>query len=484
MTEFEITRIPRYGSKSSYAHFDHRVSFAEAQAKILDPEYVSHHAFYPLISNEIISVRYRGGKRSCKVRNIAYASHFDHRVYQYYSYLWSDLYNRKAAEGGFNDAAVAYRSSLLSDSAVVASSNISSAKIAFNYLRNQDSTFVLTGDFESFFDNLNHAYLMRSLRSLFPNGCLPDDHYQVIKNILHYSCWPFADLAVRHNLPWPAIEPTRGRMISDAAIELRFKTIRELNKLDVILPKTEFLANKRKVITRPWKRKGVALGIPQGLAASGVLANIYMADIDMKVRLAVERVGGLYLRYCDDFFIAVPKSGFDALVEAINLMAGVDSVKLQPEKTKVFQVDCGGVAQLDFESVRAGEVLSYSGARPAQKVSFLGFDFDGRVVRLRQSTVGRYHRHLNEAASAIARSNNGEGRHASKKRVSALYQHYSPLGIKGRRLCPSSGAGSSAISRYGNFLSYVARAQKAFPDDPIAPDEAKIYRKIKRLSAR
>lgn len=325
---------------------------------------------------------------------------------------------------------------------------------------------------------------MRSLRSLFPDGRLPDDHYQVIKNILRYSCWPIADLAARHELPWPVIDLTSEKKVSEAAIELRFKAIRELNKLDVILPKAEFLANKSKVITRPWKRKGVALGIPQGLAASGVLANIYMADIDMKVRLAVERVGGLYLRYCDDFIVAVPKSGFDALVEAINLMADVDSVKLQPEKTKVFRVDGDGVAQLDFESVRAGEVYSYSGAHPAQKVSFLGFDFDGRVVRLRQSTVGRYHKRLREAATAIGRSNQGEGRHASKKRVSALYQHYSPLGIKGRRLCPSADVDSSAFFRYGNFLSYAARAQKAFPIDPIATDEAKIYRKIKRLSAR
>ena len=429
LAEFDIARIPRYSSKSSYAHFDHRASFAEVQDKILDPGYVSHHAFYPLISNEIIAVRYRGGKRSCKVRNIAYASHFDHRVFQYYSYLWSDLYNKKAIAEEFNEVAVAYRSSLSSDSVVTAASNISSAKKAFDYIREQDSAFVLTGDFESFFDNLNHSYLMRSLRSLFPDGRLPDDHYQVIKNILRYSCWP-------------------------------------------------------KIITRPWVRDGSALGIPQGLAASGVLANIYMADIDMKVRLAVERAGGLYLRYCDDFIIAVPESGFDALVEAIYLMADVDSVKLQPEKTKVFRVDGDGVAQLDFESVRAGEVLSYSGAHPAQKVSFLGFDFDGRVVRLRQSTVGRYHKRLREAASAIARSNQGEGRHASKKRVSALYQHYSPFGIKGRRLCPSADADSSAFFRYGNFLSYAARAQKAFPNDPIVPDEAKIYRKIKRLSAR
>ena len=193
MTEFDIARIPRYSSKSSYAHFDHRVSFADVQDKILDPGYVSHHAFYPLISNEIIAVRYRGGKRSCKVRNIAYASHFDHRVFQYYSYLWSDLYNKRAIAEEFNEVAVAYRSSLSSDSAVTAASNVSSAKKAFDYIREQDSAFVLTGDFESFFDNLNHVHLMTSLRSLFPSGRLPDDHYQVIKNILRYSCWPIAD---------------------------------------------------------------------------------------------------------------------------------------------------------------------------------------------------------------------------------------------------------------------------------------------------
>lgn len=169
MTEFDIARIPRYSSKSSYAHFDHRVSFADVQDKILDPGYVSHHAFYPLISNEIIAVRYRGGKRSCKVRNIAYASHFDHRVFQYYSYLWSDLYNKRVIAEEFNEVAVAYRSSLSSDSAVTAGSNISSAKKAFDYIREQDSAFVLTGDFESFFDNLNHVHLMTSLRSLFPS---------------------------------------------------------------------------------------------------------------------------------------------------------------------------------------------------------------------------------------------------------------------------------------------------------------------------
>lgn len=88
-------------------------------------------------------------------------------------------------------------------------------------------------------------------------------------------------------------------------------------------------------------------------------------------------------------------------------MADVDSVKLQSEKTKAFRVDSDGVAQLDLKNVRAGEALSYPGTHPARKVSFLGFDFDGRVIRVRQSTVGRCHKRLNEVAAAIARSNEG-----------------------------------------------------------------------------
>lgn len=78
---------------------------------------------------------------------------------------------------------------------------------------------------------------------------------------------------------------------------------------------------------------------------------------------------------------------------------------------------------LIIKGVRAAGALSYSGTHPAQKAPFLGFDFDECVVRLRQSTVGRYRRRLNEAATATERSNGGEGRHASKKRVSTLYQY-------------------------------------------------------------
>lgn len=129
---------------------------------------------------------------------------------------------------------------------------------------------------------------------------------------------------------------------------------------------------------------------------------------------------------------------------------------------------------LIFISARAVGALSYSGTHPAQKAPpFLGFDFDERVVRLRQSTVGRYRRRPNDATTATARSNGGEKRHASKKQVSTLFQYYSPLDIRGKRPCPSNGAGSSAFYRYGNFFPTQREPKRRFPAIRLPPDEAK-----------
>ncbi len=57
----------------------------------------------------------------------------------------------------------------------------------------------------------------------------------------------------------------------------------------------------------PGKKKGDdARGIPQGLATSGVLANMYMFDTDAQINACVASVNGRYIRYCDDFIIVVP----------------------------------------------------------------------------------------------------------------------------------------------------------------------------------
>ena len=88
METIDLKSIPGYSSKKSYSHFDYRVSFRDVEEKVLNPCFVEHHGFFPLISNTLCHVRYRYGVKTLKTRDIAYAAHLDHRIYQYYALLW------------------------------------------------------------------------------------------------------------------------------------------------------------------------------------------------------------------------------------------------------------------------------------------------------------------------------------------------------------------------------------------------------------
>ncbi|MFR9084011.1 MAG: RNA-directed DNA polymerase [Collinsella aerofaciens] len=220
--------------------------------------------------------------------------------------------------------------------------------------------------------------------------------------------------------------------------------------------------------------------MPQGLATSGVLANMYMFDIDAQINACVASVNGRYIRYCDDFIIIVRAKDLKTASNALALAQGVPAAELQDEKTKIHRVNDGRVEQLSLGALLAGEMEVVRTAHHAgNHVSFLGFDFDGKDVRIRQSTVGRFYSRFYRAAKSIGRLADNPDKHPSKKRVSALYEHYSPKGNRS-----SDKRGTSDPSHHGNYLSYVARAQKAFPNDPISGHVSKMYRKINKATGR
>lgn len=474
METIDLKSIPGYLSKKPYSHFDYSVSFRDAEEKVLNPDYVKHHGFYPLISNTLCHVRYRDGVKTLKTRDIAYAAHLDHRIYQYYALLWGQLYNARANLVGINDVAVAYRSGLRH-------TNISAAADAMNAIRSFDDALVITGDFSHFFDNLNHSYLLRAVREFFDDGSLPKDHYRVLRNILHYSCWPIADLANINGLPWIELEPDDPATYGNTAKKIRLNATRELNKLPRVLSSDLFKALKSSSIVLPWKKEaGTPRGIPQGLATSGVLANMYMFETDTAINEHVSAAGGKYIRYCDDFIIVVPAKRLDMARSILRLAQQVPDVELQPEKTKIHRVKNGRVKQLSFKAFATGEIVEMDpDAHPKQLISFLGFDFDGSYVRIRQSTSGRFFNRLYRSAYSIGRLADNPDKHPSKIRVTTLYENYSPKGSipVGKHL-------ASDRKRYGNYHSYVCRAQKAFPNDPIDKHVSKIYRKINKATKR
>lgn len=157
---------------------------------------------------------------------------------------------------------------------------------------------------------------------------LPPDHYQVLKNILHYCYWPVGDLARRNGLGWIDLQPDDPFTFGDSASKVRSKALRSLNRLPRILTPAEFSAYKGSSIVVPWKRSHDARGIPQGLATSGVLANMYMFDIDAQINACVASVNGRYIRYCDDFIIIVRAKDLKTASNALALAQGVPAVEL------------------------------------------------------------------------------------------------------------------------------------------------------------
>ena len=56
-------------------------------------------------------------------------------------------------------------------------------------MRDLEACFAYAGDFEDFFETLDHAYLKKQVRRLFPGGAIPDDYYHVLKNATRHSVW-------------------------------------------------------------------------------------------------------------------------------------------------------------------------------------------------------------------------------------------------------------------------------------------------------
>jgi hypothetical protein len=160
-----------------------------------------------------------------------------------------------------------------------------------------------------------------------------------------------------------------------------------------------------------------------------------------------------------------------ALAKLTVLSATVPGVKPHPDKTKAFAVEDGRVRQLPI-----GQGANTS--RPATRIDYLGFTFDGRQVRMRQRTVGRYYRRVYHRIRQMY----AYGR-PSKRRVEGLYVDFSKWGsspLRNRRVRELLGKTNS----HSNFIMYAQRAQRAFPDDDVLSDVRRHKRKMRKRSNR
>ena len=96
-------------SKKQYAHFDHRTDLSICFKYVSTAGNISQHSFYPFIHYKKNMSKYsaRLGKKKPKERDICYASHIDRCIFQYYSFLLNELYNRRIQDDGIFEVPIA-----------------------------------------------------------------------------------------------------------------------------------------------------------------------------------------------------------------------------------------------------------------------------------------------------------------------------------------------------------------------------------------
>lgn len=420
-------------SKKPYAHFDWHTDIGQQREYIADPGNVAKHGFYPFIHYEKRTLKYskKNGKKE-KKRDICYAAHIDRCVYQYYAFILNSLYNDRVKKDGTSAAAVAYRTDLHEN-------NIHFSKQAFDFIKEKSPVHIMIGDFTGFFDNLDHVYLKKQWCSLLDTRRLPPDHFAVFKNITSYSKWELTDL-LRLN----GLEDTRsGR--------------KKLNSMARVLTQEQFKKNRSLIQkhTEPY-------GIPQGSPISGILANMYMLDVDKQINDTVRELGGMYIRYSDDFMIILPDAPeidtAKELKQVSEILKQAPRLKLESNKTQYFHYDNGVLAN-------CGKSFHINANDSNQTINFLGFSFDGKKVRIRSKTVSKYYYRMYRKAHNIAKMG---GYTPAGKRISCrnLYETYSQKGAK---------------NKPGNFLTYVDRAADEYgSNEPIKRDTRRHMQKIRK----
>ena len=420
-------------SKKPYAHFDRHTDIGQKSEYISNPEKVSRHAFYPFIHYQQETVKYRkGGGKKTKIRDICYAAHIDRCIFQYYSFKLNNMYNKRVKQDGIDYVAVAYRTDL-------GGNNITFSKRAFDFIRRNASCYVMIGDFTGFFDNLDHQYLKQQWCSLLGEKFLPDDHYAVFKNVTRYSKWERTDLLMLNNLP----NTKYG--------------IKKLNEKDTVLTKEQFRENRAHI-----ERNSNTFGVPQGSPISAVLANVYMLDTDKRINDMMQELGGMYMRYSDDFIVVLPeRQGQDSAKElerVVSIIRETQNLQLEPSKTQYFHFSNGVIEN-------CGYIFHADADCSKRFINFLGFTFDGRAISIRTKTTGKYYYRMRRKARSIARQGGytTNGKHISGKK---LYETYSEKGAK----CGK-----------GNFFTYVNRAVDVYGNgENICRDTVRHMQKIRK----
>lgn len=382
---------PSWYKRRSYLHFDQPIKCSKAQSLVMSPHRVAKHAFFPLISYTISSLKvFRNSlgelEKKTKQRPIAFASHVDSHIYSYYTQILSKLYELSIEKYGLGKNVLAFRS--------LGKNNIHFANQAFEKIKDRGECSVVAMDISGFFQNLEHRHLKSAWKELLGEKKIPDDHFNLFKSLTRYS--QVDQTKLYNTLGIAKNNPRKARFKVCDAVTFREKV----------------------------RRKGLitvndsGAGIPQGTPISALLSNIYMLDFDKRIKQVVEERSGEYFRYCDDMLFIVPHEHQNDIQDFAVKELSKLGLDINPDKTEVRRFSMHGNLQISD--------------RPLQ---YLGFTFDGQRKLIRSSALARFSGKMKAGVRQAKKKQNKENLLKSENGIQTkplfrkkLYERYSHLG--------------------------------------------------------
>ena len=394
-----------------YFHFDEPVYIQHMKSHLQNRDWISSYAFLPFIHFEIIFKRYgtklEDGEKieDEKVRKIFYAAHKDQYIYKYYGDLLNLSYNEYAENHGIDEEAIAYRNNK-------GKNNIEFTFEVFDFLFKQQEALVISLDFTSFFDNINHSYLKQNMKEVLKVEELEEDWYQVFKNTTKYSY-------IDKNHVDELLKDKYGIKkfnAHDSKLEITPKEFRKL--------KPGILEVNRK----PY-------GIPQGSGMSAVCSNVHLIHFDKELKAWAVQQGALYRRYSDDLILVIPCN-----IENMNYLELKNQVLDIVGKYKEYGLDVQD-KKTEIRLYQDGRIKDEDKA--PSTLDYLGFVTDGKVLRLREKSLFKYYTRAYRKAKTSKRISKATKRPGPKR---GLYDIYTHLGYNYKNL--------------GNFTTYAYKAHK------------------------
>jgi hypothetical protein len=443
-----------------------------------DPAKIKSHRFYPFIHYSIQANRFRRAYNEHGVRHelrtlkekkreIFYADHLDAQILAYYGFLIKEtLEEVYTSDALLNESVIAYRSISFSENR--SKCNIDFSKEVFDFIldSNSQELSVLCFDIKSFFDSLDHKILKKAWSGLLGRNNLPDDHYQVYKAITKFTYVEIGDLIEEFD-------------------ELKIKKVQYLRRRGI----TSFCKSGREFRARV-KDKGLIhfnrydfekgcvrdYGIPQGSPISAVISNLYMLKLDKVLAQKAKNIGGLYRRYSDDLLFICPPEDVDK-IKAFVLNHVLEDLKLNIQEEKTQEVHFRRKSVSDIWSCTMIE----DGVEKEKPLSYLGFEFDGKTIRVRQKSLSQYYRKIKRLIrrratyANYAKEYNERGPAKEKDAWiyrQRIYQSKSHLGAKKKRV--------NGKVFWGNYISYIHTASRIMNEPALRKQIKNHWRIIER----